>query len=303
MQTTWSLSVSHLQVALDAVHAWGVHWRFSFGIGPTKSATMVFGCCVHLGGVPLLLVQQYKYLGVVLSPTFSCRPSRRFCLLSRGSSLTRPVFGVLVKVSLSRFPHLFSSPMFSRAHPLVLSSLVMILVPSSSSTSHSVAGVATFSDAPVATGHWELGIGDALLLAHGRTFSLFGRVCAVDHASPRPPVTAKCVPALFFCKVRGRIGAYLLFTLSPSCRYFSLLPAPVVLPRSQSRVDRALRHKLSATVSDLHGVLVDVSSQSGRSPSTPLTFLLPFVFKVLPTGAMSTPPQAAAGPFHLPVLP
>ena len=34
-----------LQVALDTVHAWGVRWRFSFGIGPTKSATVVFGPC------------------------------------------------------------------------------------------------------------------------------------------------------------------------------------------------------------------------------------------------------------------
>ena len=29
---------------------------------------------------------------------------------------------------------------------------------------------------------WELGIGDVLQLALGRTFSLFGRLCAVDHA-------------------------------------------------------------------------------------------------------------------------
>ena len=47
----------HLQVALDAVARWGRQWRFSFGIGPTKSAGMVFGprrsippCSVHLGG-------------------------------------------------------------------------------------------------------------------------------------------------------------------------------------------------------------------------------------------------------------
>ena len=29
-------SQADLQVALGAVHAWGVRWRFSFGIGPTK---------------------------------------------------------------------------------------------------------------------------------------------------------------------------------------------------------------------------------------------------------------------------
>ena len=63
-------SRADLQVALDAVHAWGVRWRFSFGVGPTKSATMVFellrgcpDCCVHLGGVPLPLVQQVQVSG------------------------------------------------------------------------------------------------------------------------------------------------------------------------------------------------------------------------------------------------
>ena len=32
-----------LQVTLDIVGRWGRQWRFSFGIGPTKSAVMVFG--------------------------------------------------------------------------------------------------------------------------------------------------------------------------------------------------------------------------------------------------------------------
>ena len=45
------------------------------------------------------------------------------------------------------------------------------------------------SASPVAAVHWELGIGDALHLALGRAFSLFGRLCAVDHASPRPPTS------------------------------------------------------------------------------------------------------------------
>ena len=49
-------SQAHLQHALDVVHTWGLHWRFSFGISPTKSAVMVFG--------PL---PQYRYLGVTLT--------------------------------------------------------------------------------------------------------------------------------------------------------------------------------------------------------------------------------------------
>ena len=59
-----------LQVALDAVSAWGHSWRFSFGIGPTKSAVMVFGprrgvppCSIFLSGQELPLVSEYPYLG------------------------------------------------------------------------------------------------------------------------------------------------------------------------------------------------------------------------------------------------
>ena len=80
-RTTWSSLQAHLQHALDVVHAWGLRWRFSFGIGPTKSAVMVFGplrgrpdCSVHLGSVSLPLVPQYRYLGVTLTPTLSWCP-------------------------------------------------------------------------------------------------------------------------------------------------------------------------------------------------------------------------------------
>ena len=84
--------------------------------------------------------------------------------------------------------------MFSRAFPSVSSLLLMILLPSSSSTlalrrwCRHLLGWPSAS--PVAAVHWELGIGDALHLALGRAFSLFSRLCAVDHASPHPPVTA-----------------------------------------------------------------------------------------------------------------
>ena len=67
--------------------------QLSFGVGSTKSATMVFGplrgspdCCVHLGGVPLPLVQQYRYLGIVFSPTLSWHPHVDF-LCSRKDRL------------------------------------------------------------------------------------------------------------------------------------------------------------------------------------------------------------------------
>ena len=32
-----------LQTALNAIHRWGCQFRFKFGVGPTKSAVMVFG--------------------------------------------------------------------------------------------------------------------------------------------------------------------------------------------------------------------------------------------------------------------
>ena len=174
-------------------------------------------------------------------------------------SFTRPVLGAWVKVSLSPSLLPFSSPMFSRALLLVSSSLLMILLPFSSSTSHSVAGVAAFSDGPalllVAAVHWEIGIDDALHLALGRVFSLFGRLCAVDHASPRPPVTA----GVF------RLSSSALGTWSHLCASalhpFSIpLPAHVGIshgtpPSSLHRwLSREVR--LSAMISDLHDVLV-----------------------------------------------
>ena len=73
-------SQADLQAALDVVHAWCVRWRFSFGVGPTKSAAMVFGASSllssvsrPLGGIPLPVVARYRYLGVVFTPDLSWR--------------------------------------------------------------------------------------------------------------------------------------------------------------------------------------------------------------------------------------
>ena len=69
-------SEAYLQAALDAVTQWGHQWRFSFGIGPEKSAVMVFGparsrpsCAVSLSGHLLEVVPSYRCLGVVLTPS------------------------------------------------------------------------------------------------------------------------------------------------------------------------------------------------------------------------------------------
>ena len=61
---------SDLQCALTAVGVWGAQWRFSFGIGPDKTAVLVLGSRTpnfrfHLQGSPMPRVSHYCYLGVV----------------------------------------------------------------------------------------------------------------------------------------------------------------------------------------------------------------------------------------------
>ena len=70
-------SAADLQAALDAVSHWGQQWRFSFGIGPEKSAVVIFSpprhaltCEVYLKAT-FCLSSLYRYLGVVLTPTLS----------------------------------------------------------------------------------------------------------------------------------------------------------------------------------------------------------------------------------------
>ena len=71
-------SAADLQTGLDALSAWGFRYRFTFGVGPSTSAAMIFGprrnlpaCNVTLGSIALPMVSEYKNLGVVLSPTLS----------------------------------------------------------------------------------------------------------------------------------------------------------------------------------------------------------------------------------------
>ena len=89
----FTASQADLQVALDAVHAWGVRW-----LSLLVSAVMTFGplrsrpdCCVHLDGVPLPLVGCCS-----LSHPFLAWISSLLALID---SSTRPIPGALVKVS------------------------------------------------------------------------------------------------------------------------------------------------------------------------------------------------------------
>ena len=86
-------SQADLQAALDAVHDWGVRWRFSLGVGPTKSATIVL-CAIALAAVYILAaspcpwsISAGTWVLFSLSHPFLA-PSRRLSLLSRRSSLS-----------------------------------------------------------------------------------------------------------------------------------------------------------------------------------------------------------------------
>ena len=294
-------------MALNAVHAWGVRWRFSL-VSATKSATMVFDplrgrpdCCVHLGGVPLPLVQQYRYLGVVLSPTLSWRPHVDFLCSAVIVSFTRPVLGALVKASLSPSRLPFSSLMFSRVLLLVSSSLLIILLPLSSSTSHSVPGVATFSDGPtlplLLQYTWNLA-SVMLCTLPLDALSRFSGACVCRPRLPWPSGHCQCVPALLLCARYVVTGARLLFTLSPSRSlptWIFLLahstggsPEKSVLVCAVPFVIDSLPRYLIYMVSSLTSSLT-TSSLSGRTPCTPLTC---FRLWALARWSTNTPPLA-----------
>ena len=61
-----------LQRALDAIGNWGARWRFSFGIGPEKTAVMLVGSRLlnfhfSLQGCAVPCVPHYTYLGVTFA--------------------------------------------------------------------------------------------------------------------------------------------------------------------------------------------------------------------------------------------
>ena len=223
-------------MALDAVHAWGVRWRFSFGVDPTKSATMVFGPLRALTAVytsaafPLHLVQQYRYLGVVLSPTLSGALTSTFSAPAGIVSFTRPLLGALVKVSFSPSRLPFSSP-----DPPALQQFNLALR----------RWCRTFSDGPAL--HLLLQYGNLasvmLCTLPLGALSRFSELVCCRPRLPSPSGHCQCVPALLLC-VRYVVtlvrGCSSLFVHPAPCPrgYLSWLSAlvtpPVVLPRSQS---------------------------------------------------------------------
>ena len=142
-------------MALDAVHAWGVRWRFSFGVAPPNQPPWSSVLCVAELTVVFtsvaFLCPWSSSAGIwALSspPTLSWRPHVDF-LCPRGDRLFHQASAWCLGEGLPLLSLLpFSSPMSSRASLLVMWSLLTILPPFSNSTSHSVAGAVTFSDGP-----------------------------------------------------------------------------------------------------------------------------------------------------------
>ena len=75
------LYADDLQVALDAVHAWGVRWRFSFGIALPSPPL-----CLWSSARPPQLLHTSRRRSLALSPILSWRPHVDF-LCSRGDRL------------------------------------------------------------------------------------------------------------------------------------------------------------------------------------------------------------------------
>ena len=295
-------------MALDAVHAWGVRWRFSFGIGTTKCATMVFGplrgcldCCVHLGGVPTALV----HLGVVRSPTLSWRPHVDF-ICSRGDRLF----------------HQASAWCLGEGLPLSVSSSIFVTyVLCSSSFGLEIIGDDLFAlqQLNLALRRWYRHLlgwprapllqqctGNLVLAMHNAFPSDVHSPCSVACALLTTPLLVRrslpvCSGSLPSRKGPGRTGACLLFTLCPAW-VFLLAPRPRHSIGGSPKRSVLVWTVTYATNSppwcpicmvSLLTSFLKTSSQSGKTRCTLLTFLLlPLVFGVLLAGAMTTPPQA-----------
>ena len=212
-------SQADLQMALDVVHAWGVSPLVLAPPNPPIWSSVL--CAAALTAVftsvafPCPWFSSTGIWALSSPPTLSWRPHVEF-LCSRGDRLFHQTSAWCLGEGL---PLSFSSSVFvSRVLLLVFRSLLTILLPFRNSTSHSVAGAATFSDGPAlpVLQYWELGIGDALHLAHGRAFLAFRALVCCRPRLSSPSGHCQCVPALLVCMV----------TLVCFCPALLLHPAP-----------------------------------------------------------------------------
>ena len=192
-------STADLQAALDAVSHWGQQWRFSFGIGPEKSAVVIFGpprhaltCEVYLQGDLLPVVSAYRYLGVVLTPTLSwCNHVDH--LVDRG----RRLFAQCVSwVRSEGLPVSFSLFLLS-TYVLPSASFGIEFAGESRSLARFDRALRQWgrhllgwpSGTPNASVLCELGLHDGLRVSSGRALALCARLASFALSS-RPPVPA-----------------------------------------------------------------------------------------------------------------
>ena len=310
------LGQTHLQLALDAVHAWGLRWRFSFGVGPTKSAVMVFGplcgrpdCSVHLGGVSLPLV---PHLGATLSPTLSWGP--HVDLVCARGDRTRPAPGVVAKVCLSLSPLLSSLLTSFPARHLVWSSSVTTLQHFTNSTSHSVDGADTFLGGPVLLLSQQF-TGSLLLAMHSALPSDVHSLCLVACVPwTTLPLALKSLPgssgSVPPCNRHGHTGARPLFVPFPFhiLAKLAFLWAPLPRPSDVGSLKKPILAWIATCMSCLSMSLLTTSPSQGE----PGLLAQPPSLRGASVGACSLgsrpflhrpplPPPAWA--FHLPLLP
>ena len=206
-----------LQTALDAVAAWGFKFRFSFGIGPTKSVVMVFGprrnlptCSVILGGVELPVVSMHKHLGVVLTPTL-CWTQHAQHLVQHGNRLfTQCVFWCRSE----RLPLAMASSIFmENVLPSVSwgTEFFSHSPPASRQLDHALRWWGRFllgwpSGSPSVGVLAELGWPDAERLSTGRLLSLSLSLCSCMSISQWPEVSAPWNRLPHCCRSRRKLG-------------------------------------------------------------------------------------------------
>ena len=240
-------SVLDLQTALDAVSEWGRKWRFTFGISPTKSAVMIIGprsrvpsCAVTLANSLLPVVNEYTYLGVVLTRSLTWLPPVHFA-----ASLFRSY--VLPSIFLPQFEHRCSVDRQCSAQVGSSSSRLAFRLPNA----------AVFL---------ELGWPDAQHLCTERLLSLFSRAFAMPSGErcPLPALifhTALCVPGSWaslcvaLCRSLGvphASSCCIGFLSSARCvqAWFQTHAAP---PLNRSLRDRLVAAASSLSVCHVHG--------------------------------------------------
>ena len=140
-----------LQMALDAATAWSRLWRFQFGIGPDKSAVVVFGRALavpqfFLADQQLPLVSSYRYLGVIFSSGSSWQPHADH-LIARGNRRLGALLGWAgMEICLVCMRPGLPPLMWSHPPPLVFVSSPA--PPSSGSLRSTSAGAASSSAGP-----------------------------------------------------------------------------------------------------------------------------------------------------------